>query len=274
MTIQPVPLTSRLDAAEAAAYRDMFAAAPRGLASSLGLEVHDVAGATLLMAPGLPTPMFNRVIGLGNLELVGDQTLDSISSAYRTAGIKSWWIHVSPGSHAGPLSAKLAKRGFQAPARRAWVKVLRDASPPTSVETALDVRLVAAGEERAFGETLCASFDMPTTLASCYEQLVHRRSWHAVGAFRDGVLIGCGLVHVQGDIAWLGAGGVRPEARRLHAHRAMMLLRIQAAIDAGCTLITTETGEPVADEPNPSLRNMIACGFREEFSRLNLAAPN
>jgi len=273
LTTLSVPMTNRLDAAEAVAYRDMFAAAPRTLATSLALEVQVIDGAMLFMAPGLPTPMFNRVIGLGNLQAVGDRTLDTIAGAYRRAGIKSWWIHVSPGTNAENLVARLAARGFQPPVRRAWVKMVRDTSLPQSIETTLDVRRVGTGEERAFAETFCASFDMPLVLASWFARLVHRQAWQAVGAFREGELVGCGLLHVQDEIAWLGAGGVRPEARRHHAHRAMMNLRLQMAIDSGSRLITTETGEPVNDEPNPSLRNMVACGFQKNFSRINLAAP-
>ena len=52
-----------------------------------------------------------------------------------------------------------------------------------------------------------------------------------------------------------------------------MALRIRLAIEAGRTRITTETGEPVGDEPNPSLRNMAACGFAKVFARLNFVAP-
>jgi hypothetical protein len=52
-----------------------------------------------------------------------------------------------------------------------------------------------------------------------------------------------------------------------------MTLRIGLAIDAGCTEIVTETGEPVGDEPSPSLRNMRACGFSQAYSRLNYSAP-
>jgi len=47
-----------LDAIEAAAYRDMFANAPRALAVALGIETREVAGATLLMVSvtSLPRP--------------------------------------------------------------------------------------------------------------------------------------------------------------------------------------------------------------------------
>jgi hypothetical protein len=48
-----------------------------------------------------------------------------------------------------------------------------------------------------------------------------------------------------------------------------MAARIRPAIEAGCTAIVTETGEPVGDEPNPSLANMLRCGFVRVASRLN-----
>ena len=81
------------------------------------------------------------------------------------------------------------------------------------------------------------------------------------------------MLFIEGDTAWLGSGGVLPESRGHHAHRALMTLRIELAIQAGCRHIITETGEPVGDESNPSLRNMEACGFSKLFSRKNYAAP-
>jgi len=114
---------------------------------------------------------------------------------------------------------------------------------------------------------------MPASLAPWFESLANRPDWRAVAAFDHDQVVGGGYLHLQGTRAWLGAGGVRPEARRHHAHRALMAARIRLAIEAGCTLIATETGEPVGEEPNPSLRNMTACGFTLAYSRLNLAAP-
>ena len=49
-------------------------------------------------------------------------------------------------------------------------------------------------------------------------------------------------------------------------------LRAARAIEAGCTAIVTGTGEPVGDEPNPSLANMLRCGFARGGSRLNYEA--
>jgi GNAT superfamily N-acetyltransferase len=266
-------LIHRLDTVEARAYRDMIAAAPQALARTLGLETRDVAGATLLLAPGMPTAIFNRVIGLNNRHRTRETDLDAIMDLYRMAGIRNWWVHVSPGAHASRLTGQLVARGFVAPERGSWAKVLRGTEVPAPVQTDAEVRAVRPGEGAALAETICAAFDMPITLAPWFEALVEHSRWRAVAALLDGKIVGGGFLHVQGGDAWLGVGGVRPEARRLHAHRALMTLRIQQAIEAGCTQITTETGEAIGDEPNPSLRNMQACGFTIAYSRLNFATP-
>ena len=266
-------LVRDLDAVEAAACRDMLAAAPQELSSALGLATREVAGATLLMAPGLPTPMFNRVIGLGNAQSASDDDVERIATAYREAGIRSWWIHLSPGARPESLAAALGRRGFALPALKAWVKVLRDDPAPLEVETDVEARPIRKGEEQALGETLCAAFEMPASMAGWFACLAVRPGWQAVAASDRGRIIGGGLLHLQDRFAWLGAGGVRPEARGRRAHRALMALRIRLAIEAGRTRITTETGEPVGDEPNPSLRNMAACGFAKVFARLNFVAP-
>lgn len=267
-------MIDRLDAVEGRAYRDMFAAAPPSLARSLGLEARETAGATLLLAPGIPTPQFNRVLGLGNLRLPSAAELDAVAEAYRCAGVKSWWVQVSPGVHSEGLVSQLAARGFAPAARRAWAKMSRGADKPAPVPSRAEVRAPRRGEESALAEALCAAFEMPSAWAPWLAALAGRAGWRAAAAFLDGELAGGGFVHLQGGQAWLGVGGVRLAARGQHLHRALMTLRIGRAIEAGCTEIITETGEPIGDEPSPSLQNMRACGFSQAYSRLNYAAPS
>lgn len=273
MTQQLDALIYRHDAVEAAAYRDLFAAAPADMAQALGLQIRNIAGAMLMIAPGLPTPMFNRVIGLSNTAKVTAAELEAIITAFHDAGVNKWWLHVSPTTHNDRLAEMLTAQGFVVAERRAWAKMIRDNSPPAPVPSEAEIGLLAAGEESALAEAICDAFEMPLTLAPWFAALATRPQWRGVAARLDGRIIGGGFLHLQGEHAWLGAGGVRPEARRLHAHRALMTLRIQHAIANGCTQLFTETGEAVGDEPNPSLRNMHACGFQHGFSRLNYAAP-
>jgi GNAT superfamily N-acetyltransferase len=262
-----------LDSVEATAYRRLFAAAPPELASVLGLATYKIAGATLLVAPGIRTAMFNRVIGLGNDGVVSDADIDAISNVYRSAGIKDWWIHLIPSAMPRTLPEQLAMRGFTRPDRKSWAKVLRGTEPPSPVETALQVRRVRAGEEEILSSVLATVFEMPQDWIPWFARLLSQLHWCAYVALDDERIVGGGLLHLQGKNAWLGVGGVLPEARRHGAHRALMTRRIQEAIDARCQRIVTETGEPIADEPNPSLRNMAVCGFRKVCSRQNFAAP-
>lgn len=260
----------RLDAIEAAAFRSMYAAAPD---ASLGIATHEIASATVLICKGLPAPFLNRVIGLGNTTPANHRDLDQIMAAYRAAGLKKWWIHVSPDAQPDTLEEMLAMRGFAPAQRKSWAKCARDNSPIPKMKTALEIRALRPGEERAFGETLCAAYGMPASAESWFAHIPTTEGWKAVAAFDGGTMIGGGLVYIKGENGWLGAGGVRPEARGRHAHRGLMIERVRMASAAGCRLIATETGDPVSNEPSPSLDNMLACGFTRVFGRLNYDAP-
>lgn len=266
-------LARRHDEVESAAYRDMFAAAPRELAQALGLETRDIAGATLLIAPGLPATIFNRVIGLGNGAMATDTDLEAIAGAYARAGVRNWWIQATPGEHFDRLCALLTAHGFTVAGRRSWAKMWRGTAAAPDVQTAARVRPAKEADGAQVAEVLGTAFGMPASGAPWFAELVKRPGWLTTAAVMEGKVIGAGMLHLQGDAAWMGIGGVLPDARRAHAHRAVMAERIRVAIGRGCTGIYTETGEPTGNEPNPSLRNMEACGFRKVCSRLNYAAP-
>jgi len=52
-----------------------------------------------------------------------------------------------------------------------------------------------------------------------------------------------------------------------------MAARIREAVAAGCTAISTETGERVIDRPGASYSNIVRHGFREAYVRPNLVSP-
>ena len=267
------PALERLaEAAEAAAFRDLVAAAPRALAEALGLRVLDIDGATALLAPRVPDVFFNRVIGLGVERPATSTGVERLVSAYRDAGVGAWWVHVTPGADPAALTGWLQARGFAPPARRAWAKMVRGPAPAPRFETEVEIREVGPSDAAAVGAQIAAAFGMPAPFAGWIAALAGRPGWRMFGAFA-GAPIGGACLHLQAERAWLGIGGVRADARGRGAHRALMAARLQAAIDAGCRWIVTETGEPVGEERNPSLANMVRCGFERACSRLNYAAP-
>lgn len=262
-------LIQQHDAVESAAYREMFSAAPATLAQSLGLQCEKIGGATLLMAKGLPTPVFNRIIGLGNNHAVSENVIDTIIERYANSGIKDWWLHVSPSTDNAALEELLNKRGFVLSARNAWAIFLRNSDSIMPVQTQAQVETIRPGDETELAETVCTAFEMPLELTPWFVSLSRQPQWQAVCARQDGKIVGGGFLFFKDRYAWCGIGGILPEARGLHIHRALLTLRIKLAIAMGCTQLMTETGEPIGNESSPSYHNIEACGFDRVYSRLN-----
>lgn len=282
-SLDSAELARRADEIEALAFADLFAALPPALQPSLGLQVRKVAGATLLLARGLPTAMFNRVIGLGTskhraadeatIEADIDADIDAVISAFREAGGQPWWLHVSPFVQPQDLSQRLLARGFQAPARRSWAKVMRDTSPPPHIATDLQIELATEATLADTAGAITQAFGMPPFMPAWISALHQRPGWTVYTVKDSATVVGGGCMFISGGIAWLGMGSVIESHRRRGGQGALMARRIADAIAAGCRHIATETGEPMADEPNPSLANMFRCGFVTVASRLNFEAP-
>jgi GNAT superfamily N-acetyltransferase len=264
-------LVRALDDVEAAAYADLFAAAPTPVRDGMGLAVHRVAGATLLLAARAPVSLFNRVIGLGNRAPATASDLDAVLAVYRDAGVAAPWVHVGPASEPAALRAWLAERGFAHATRARWAKMARGPELPAPVEAAVTVRAVGADRAEDLAAVLAAAHGMPSPIVPCVASLVGREGWHAYGAFAGDELVAGGFVWTSGVSAWLGMAGTQSAHRGRGAQRALMAARIDHAASLGCTTITTETGEPIGDERNPSLANMLRSGFRAVASRENFA---
>ena len=103
-------------------------------------------------------------------------------------------------------------------------------------------------------------------MAAWSASLVARDRWRAYGAFDGDALVGVGALFVEGDVGWLGLGGTLPFHRGRGAQGAVMARRIKDAIAVGCTSIATETGI-LPGRANPSLDNMLRCGFEVAYER-------
>lgn len=128
-------------------------------------------------------------------------------------------------------------------------------------------------EASAVAQVVANAFGMPPVLVPWIEAALTRPGWRGYAALSDGKVVGGAALFIDGTHAWLGLGSVGSEFRQRGGQGAFMALRIADAIAAGCAQIATETGEPVADEPNLSLANMVRCGFERVASRMNYVIP-
>ena len=261
------------DDVEARAFADLFHAAPKALRARLGLEVRAVAGATVLIAPGFPTPLFNRAIGLGMSSRASTIHVRKIEDMYRKAGSESWWLHWNPFALPQDLSASLLASGFTPPRRRTWAKMLRGPLPARVIATTLAVEPARDDQVGALVDCIVRAFEMPEFMGHWLADLQGRPRWTLYAATDHGAVVGGGCLFLDGDSAWLGMGSVLATHRRRGGQGALISRRIADAIAHKATKLVTETGEPIADEPNPSLANMARCGFERVASRLNLVAP-
>lgn len=261
------------DDIEAAAFQDMYLAAAGLDGLPGGIEVETLDGVTLLLARGIPDALFNRAIGLGLNAPASDALLDAITERFQAIGAQHYWLHVSPAAQPPDLVPKLQARGYVAPPRRGWAKVRHGGGPLPLVPTDVLIRPARSGEYGRMAAVATRAFGMPPFMQPWLAAMAERPGWHSFVAEDHDELVGAGMLFIAGDCAWLGVGGVLPAARRRGAHTNLMLARIAAAQAAGCRHIFTETGEPIADEANPSLKNMRRCGFDPLCSRLNFAGP-
>lgn len=274
MALEPTrELVLRADAIEAAAFADLYAAAPGALRERLGLQVREQAGATLLLAPGLPTAMFNRVIGFGQAQPADEASLATVIDTFRSAGGHPWWLHWGPAAAPASFEQGLPAHGFVPPARCSWAKVARDATPAPHIASELTIEPTTEATLADTTAAIATAFGMPPFMPAWLAALHGRPRWRLYTVAEAGRPVGGGCLYLEADAAWLGMGSVLPSHRRRGGQGALMARRIDDALAAGCRWVFTETGEPMGDEPNPSLANMARCGFVTVASRRNHEAP-
>ena len=270
--VAPFSLTGReaerlCDDVEARASVDLYLAAP----PSMQAWAHEEGGVTLLRLPALPVSYFNRVVGLGNHATATEADLDHIAAAF--AGIKDYWIQLSPGARPAELPAMLAARGFAAPARRSWSKFLRGVESPPAVRSQFTIRRATAADAVSVANVVTTAYGMPASAGPWFTALVGRPNWQVWVAEKEGTIVATGSLYVTDRYGWLGIGATLAEHRGGGAQSALLSARIRAAGESGCTLVTTETGDPITDEKNQSFDNIRRAGFERVYSRVNYAAP-
>lgn len=244
-----------------------------GRAVSLG-RVSRAIGSTYVSAVSALDPsaiVINRTIGLGLEEAADDATIDAVQGVYRDAGIKRYFVHLHPEAKPADLGERLKAKGL-VPAR-AWVKFSRGREQPPVATTRLEVREARAGDAAALGRIVASAFDLGEAGAAVLPALIGRPNWHVFMTAWDGRPAGCGALYVEHGIGWLDWGATAPDFRGLNGQSALLRRRVLHALDLGCRLLATCTGDEVPGEPQISFRNITKMGFAIAYTRRNMAPP-
>jgi GNAT superfamily N-acetyltransferase len=245
---------------ELAAFRSLIGGWREGLVSEIG----GALCTAVVAAPG--SALLNRVLGLGLEQPVGEHALDEIDAFFADHGV-SYGITITPDVEPPQLTSWLETRGFSR--GYAWTKFRRGIEPSAAPETGLTVERILGDRGDVFAYVFQRSYGTPELLRPRLEQIPGETGWYCFVAFADGIPAATAAVVVAEDVGWLGMAGTLPEFRRRGAQTALLAARIDAAREAGCSVVVTETGEPVEGRPSNSYRNIVRAGFEPVYVRQN-----
>jgi GNAT superfamily N-acetyltransferase len=247
---------------ELEAFRDLYAAAP----PELGARTTETGGALCLrLDPLSAVTMFNRVLGLGLETPATDELLDEALDFLQ--GVQAY-LTVAPEAEPHDLGERLEARGL--PGDRGWTKFVRSTADPPRASTELRVERDESGE--AFGEAAQRGFEVPPFFRDWLSRLAARDGWRCFVAYDGDAPAAAGALFVTGSVGWIGIGATVPEQRGKGGQSTLLAARIKAASAAGCTVVVTETGEPVDGLANGSYRNIVRAGFEPVYVRANYLA--
>jgi len=259
----PLDVARLVELTEAAAYADLLRAAP----ASWGCVADETAAGWCLFAPALDLLLFNRIVGAGVSSPVRRADLQPLVARFRSAGLRSFGVQLSPAAQPAALADWLLDEGL---ARRdRWTKVYRAAGLVSPAET--DLRIETIGSDRAelFAVVMTTGFGMPAARRPWVASIVGRPNWRHYLAWSGTEPVASAAMFVHGDAGWLGIASTLPAARRRGAQSALMAKRLEDGQALGCRWFVTETGEDLPDRPNPSFHNMMRAGFTVAYHRAN-----
>lgn len=263
----------RFSDAERASWADLMGNAPASVKKELDVAMRPVKGHLMCRATVLDHLLLNRVIGLHHSTNLQPQDIDECLAFFREAGIDRFFVQLPIDDPYENIRQWLRERGLVQYKRR-WVAYERDAQPIEVPSCDFSVKDASEEHLERLGSLLCHAFDCKAEASKLFTSLVGRPGWTVkVAVDGEGQLMGVGMMFVQGSSASLNFGATDPAFRRRGVQRVLMATRIAEALERGCNHLSTETGEEVPGEPNPSGNNMLSCGFRPVLTTDNWTLP-
>ncbi|WP_147283686.1 GNAT family N-acetyltransferase [Bosea caraganae] len=241
----------QLDLAYAIQRMGLIAARP---GNPFGIAIQDFGQATALAASQLPSPRFNRLVGLTPDEAL---LLPDILAWFAAQGV-SPRIEIRPGSLDAALADALARAGFrqtgfhaslvaQTTATPALDDVIRPVETPAIMDEFLDTYLAGWGFPSAIHEG--AKGNMRGWLGL--------PGWHLYLAQIDGRPAATAILFLDGEVGYLADACVHPAYRGRRLHAALLAHRQNEAVRLGAGLLCGQ-----ADFASTSHRNMERSGLR------------
>jgi hypothetical protein len=216
---------------------------------------------TALMAPHIPSPSFNRVVGLR----AGDEGhIQPLVAWYRENGARARFELV-PGHYDAALGRELARLGYYQSGFHAALVCAPDCS--VAMPSGIDVEPVTGTAlMEDYLRAYVAGWGLPEDEHDDFKANVRpwrdQPGWSLYVARIDGRPAGAATLYIHGNVGYLADAAIDPAFRRRGLHTALLHRRIMDARAAGADLVFSG-----AEFLGASHRNQERIGMRLMFMR-------
>jgi hypothetical protein len=177
-----------IEQTEIAAWRSLIDAAPDSFKLANGMKYQDIGGGMAINFQHEPTPLFNRVIGLGLTEPLTQEVIDSIKAVY--VHNEKYIIHYSLPMHPAHADSLLKQSGFYLAG--SWERIIRDNKPFNNKADEADSIEVKLVDEQL--KERWVNFLIDTYKFDFYwwpNAFAFKNGWKHYVAFHDGKIVAC-----------------------------------------------------------------------------------
>jgi hypothetical protein len=264
---------AQIEAAEARAWVDCYAAAPPDFAARVGVGAREVEGVTVLSWAATGRRYFSRTIGLAVGQPAKRETIDEIIRGYEQAQISMFLLQSLPHCQPAEYEDWLRERGLEP--FDAQDRLIRGPEPHPDPRTGgrdLIVQAVTAENADEWAEFLQRVYRLDT--GSWLQRLVGRPGWNPYIAREDGEIVGARTMFIGGDgFAWLGMDGPVPGVTTddydPDAAICEVIVRNGLAQGVRCFLADIEAPSDAMD--TPAYEYFGRLGFRRPYVRTHYA---
>ncbi|HEX2755873.1 MAG TPA: MOSC domain-containing protein [Candidatus Limnocylindrales bacterium] len=248
-----------LDSVERDAWTAMWRAAAAAGIDVRILERGDFAAAA---SPDLPGSVFNRAFGMRQVPI----HRPTMEAHFRAAGTPGWLVVAADDQAFAGRELEWPVGVHVAPIEEVLGRIEGGAAPAAD---GLEIRRVDpddVDDVARWADLFIAGFGIEGPLADAWRQfnpfLVRSRGYHQFIGSLDGRDIAASALFNRRRVAWLGAGTVLPAARGRGIQRALIIDRVQHALEAGSTRVMA-----TAEIDTVSAANLERLGIHRIWTR-------
>jgi hypothetical protein len=258
-----------IEAAEARAWADMYAAAPPEYARAAGVRTREVAGALVLSWAATGRRYFSRAIGLGVAAPATPEALDRILDGWAEEGISAFLLQSLPDCAPAAYEGWLRERGLRPfDVQERVVRGGEPLGPLPALERELVVERVTGESAEEWSEFLQRVYRLDT--GRWLHELHDRPGWHQYVAREDGAIVAARGAYIGPDrTAWWGMDGPVPgvmwDDYEPDAALCAFMVRDGLARGARAFIADIEAPSPALD--TPAYATFASLGFRRPYAR-------